>query len=422
MTTGLKYSTKQTSDILLPYFKQNPDHTKLPYSKLVELTGIKDYRTIKKFLDETDLSFTENLSNSSVTSNYKNSKKPDDIEYPTLEEYCAKYHIPFEQVTSVKFVNHNGQAAWNAVCDLSKISEIHLDNYFDKLRDSLIDDIKPIYINEIGTSELAYHLYTADKHVGAETRDNSLYDNPYNAQIFELRMDAAFEDLIETHQLSGRFDKIFVADLGDSVDGWNGKTTRNSNHELPQNMDNKETFDVYVRVMCKWFDKLISLDLANSYEFFATSNDNHGGDFSYIVNRAVEIYLNLRYPQIKTRIQLKFIETYDYGKHTFMLCHGKDDKDLKHGMPLNLDQKTEAFINQYIDIEKLNDRWLHFIKADLHQESINFGRKFRYRNVLSLYGSSAWIMTNFGLTKAGVSAELVWKNKNKVMPVITTFT
>ena len=43
----------------------------------------------------------------------------------------------------------------------------------------------------------------------------------------------------------GAFYSIYVCDLGDAVDGWNGYTTRGG-HKLPQNMSNKEVFETYV--------------------------------------------------------------------------------------------------------------------------------------------------------------------------------
>lgn len=96
-----------------------------------------------------------------------------------------------------------------------------------------------------------------------------------------------------------------------------------------------------------------------------------------------------------------------------MITHGKDSEHKKHGMPLNLDQKTEAFINTYIDEYKL--------KGYLHLASTNYARKFRYRNVWSVYGSSDWSQTNFGVNPAGVSTEIGYKTLQDEMFFTKTF-
>jgi hypothetical protein len=79
---------------------------------------------------------------------------------------------------------------------------------------------------------------------------------------------------------------------------------------------------------------------------------------------------------------------------------------MKTGLPLNLDVKTENYIKDFVIGNRLKFENLHFIKGDLHQASINEGKYFRYRNVLSVYGGSKWIQTNFGESKAGCSFDL----------------
>jgi hypothetical protein len=156
------------------------------------------------------------------------------------------------------------------------------------------------------------------------------------------------------------------------------------------------------------------MNVANNVHFVAVTEDNHAGAFGYCANRAVEIYLNVKYPAITTRIMSKFIEHVSYGEHTLLFTHGKDSEDMKHGLPRRLDQKTELYINDYIDHFKLGDKYVHLIKGDLHQESNEFGKRFRYKNVLSLYGASKWIHTNFGNSKSGACFEVIEKHTPRV--------
>lgn len=424
-----KYANRH-GDRIRDFILDNPDVVQLKPTAIAKQMGLKDHRPIKRFFKNNPKMIKAAkkgmLTNDWEDTNYGKDDLPNEIVFentpdgvldiPSFEKYCEAHGIPVEQATSAKFINHNGQAAWNVFCDLTKVSEIHLNNYFDKLKNVLTKKIKPVKIEQdlTITQDKAYIFWFADKHVGAHTNEKAMFGNRYDIDIFRERMMDSLKDYQIALDDFGIFDKLIVADLGDALDGWDASTTRkNSNHTLPQNANNRESFDAYARVMCEFMETLIRMNGANGYEFISVSNDNHSSDFGYICNRAVEIWLNVKYPEVKTRITEKFIEHFQYGSHTFMITHGKDSEHKKHGMPLNLDEKTEMFINTYIDEFKL-DGFLHLIKGDLHQASTNYSRKFRYRNVWSVYGSSDWSQTNFGVNPAGVSTEIVYKNINKV--------
>ncbi len=145
------------------------------------------------------------------------------------------------------------------------------------------------------------------------------------------------------------------------------------------------------------------------------SVQGNSGSFGYITNQALTLYLNTAYPFIKVTIMEKFLEHFDYGKHTFIFTHGKDSEDLKHGLPLFLTEKAENFLNKYIDHHNLGEnKNISIVKGDLHTESMQQVYKFRYRNVLSMYGSSKWIMNNFGPGYPGVSFDLVEKDTDLI--------
>ena len=291
----------------------------------------------------------------------------------------------------------------------------------DELKKSLKAELEPFFIPFTHVDEKkALFIYTADKHVGAKTSDRSIYKNEYNAEVFEARMQKLLQEVNLLHKLHGRFDRVYLVDLGDPLDGYNEGTTRGG-HKLPQNMDNREQFDTYVNVHKKWFDTLVDMNVTNHIHFVAVTEDNHAGAFGYCANRAIEIYLNVKYPTITTRILSKFIEHIEYGNHAIMLSHGKDSEDMKHGFPKRLDQKTELFIDQYIRYFKLEGKTCHFIKGDLHQESNEFGKQFRYKNVLSLYGASKWIHSNFGVSMAGACFEVLEKHTHRLFQHSITF-
>lgn len=282
------------------------------------------------------------------------------------------------------------------------------------LNDVIVNDITPFKIKkQVVDKENALVVYLSDMHVGAKTED-SIYQNEYNEKEFNKRLESVITEIANQYDKFGRFDKIVICNLGDSLDGYNGQTTRGG-HQLPQNMDNRGQYNVYNIGMKRFFDTLHELDLANNINYLCVGDSNHDGDFGYFANKALEVYLNLVYPDMEVRIFEKFIETFEYGDHMFILSHGKDKEDKKHGFPLNLDNKTENYLNDFIFNNDINNKYCHVVSGDLHQTSINYGKRFRYKKVSSLYGSSKWIHNNFGNTKAAIDYEIVAKRGGGIL-------
>ncbi len=289
-----------------------------------------------------------------------------------------------------------------------KDDKIDTDNIINKFKEA-VTSVQPISIPQGITNKRTLLVYTSDKHLGAKTNDNSLFENTYDEGEFARRMDELIMEIIILSKNLGKFEKIVIVDLGDAVDGLNGQTTRGG-HSLPQNMTLEQSFDLYFTTHKKLFDTLIAHNAANTYQFRALSNDNHSGAVGHLTYRGLEIYLNAAYPDIETYITDKFITHFTLGQHVFMLSHGKDREDRPKGLPLHLDEKTKNFISSYIDHYELQRPagFVHFIKGDLHQASSQLTKKFRYRNCLSMYGASAWIQNNFGGgTIAGVSMDII---------------
>lgn len=276
--------------------------------------------------------------------------------------------------------------------------------------------VTPLIIPDVVHNEKALFIYTSDKHIGAYVSDKAIYENNYNAATFNERMQELLNEILYMVDVFGAFEDIYVLDLGDSLDGQNSQTTRGG-HSLPQNMSDKEAFETYLSVHRQFFDDLFSSKSAASYHVYSVTEDNHSGDFGYFATRALEIYLNTRYPGVTTKVFEKFMQHFTYGDHTFIITHGKDSEDMKHGFPLVLNDKVENFINKYIKYHKINSPHVHLIKGDLHQEASQVTADFRYRNVLSMFGSSKWMMNNFSASsKGGTSMEVVEKNTHRIFP------
>lgn len=318
-----------------------------------------------------------------------------------------------------RFWNKEHKDYWlvSAFVALKDPTELTTDDAEEILRNVFKEKVfKPIINYPQISNEKALIIYLSDRHIAAYVSERALYENDYTGIEYEHRMKRLLHEIIYQSQVYGRFEDIIIIDLGDKMDGQNGYTTRGG-HKLPQNMSNRQAFETAVRVDKEFMDQLIQADMANNYHVYQNANSNHGGDFDYMVNRALEIYLNARYPMVQTKNMEKFIEHFTYGHHTFLLTHGKDDEDMKHGLPLHLNDKTENYFRKYLMYHKIDPDTtrISIVKGDLHMDASQEAYGFRYRNVLSLFGGSKWIGTNFGPNRPGVSFEIVERDTDRIV-------
>ena len=115
-------------------------------------------------------------------------------------------------------------------------------------------------------------------------------------------------------------------------------------------------------------------------------------------------------PEINFTLFQDFIGTYKFNGHTYCICHGKDDKFMKKGLPLNLDEKSKVMIYEWLNANNITKDNVHFIKGDLHSDNLNSCLRFDYRNVLSLFGASDYSNYNFSRNSYGVSYDLFINN------------
>lgn len=257
-------------------------------------------------------------------------------------------------------------------------------------------------------SSSALLVYMSDKHIGAKTKENSLFDNNYDAKEFERRMILLAKEIINLNE-SRKFDQIILIDLLDTIDGFDGKTTRGG-HSLSQNMTNREVYTVFMDVHLKLLHT-VQNECKCPISYITAGESNHGGDFEWVCNKSLETVVSLKYPNIEFYVGDKFIEHFEIANHCFILCHGKDAEDMKYPLPSVLDQKTELYFKRYIDAKGINSKYIHVIKGDQHQASCQYGEFFRYKNVLSMYGSSKWSMTNFMQNTKGVCMDILNEGK-----------
>lgn len=335
-----------------------------------------------------------------------------------LQEKLEYLDLPLTAVDKVKFWDNmagdqrfsiSTKKSWHEALGLQSIDEA-----LDSIKTKFKDEIKPVKIKvEEKDNRKALFIYLADLHIGAKTSNNSLFPNEYNSVIFKERLHHTLVTIKQNKEFFGVFDALYIVNLGDALDGYNAQTTRGG-HTLPQNLDNNEQLDTFFEVHKDLFDSIVSLNAAKRIEYVACTNCNHSGNFGYAANRMLDIYLSLKYPDIKRTIITRFIDHIQYGQHTFMFTHGKDDKDMKFGLPASLNEKTENYINAYIHYHRIQTPAIHLVKGDLHLSAKQPAKIFRYKNVLSLYGSSKWVQTNFMVNKCGYNYEIVDKYSTSI--------
>jgi len=258
-------------------------------------------------------------------------------------------------------------------------------------------------------------LIYADTHIGMSTDADGfgLYGGVWNEVELDKRKNEMIKQVISNYQ--GESD-IHIIDLGDFMDGWDGQTTRKG-HDLPQNMDNVKAFKVGVKFKVELASEIQSLTGAK-VKCFNVGNDNHCNEFGVIVNEAAEGLLKVN-EHIEYTINRKFIDHYKWHNHCFILCHGKDSKNLKFGFKPDLDEKASSKIENYIRINELMYLDNTFEKGDTHLQLFDFDTSevFNYMNYRALSPASEWVQTNFKRGVSGFTIMRAWKDRKELLTI-----
>jgi hypothetical protein len=327
-----------------------------------------------------------------------------------LEQECEEVGIPINSVGNYwyKGKHYSIHAKANELSYLQAIEDI-----IKALPKRSVKAVKAVRKKTC----IAINATLSDMHVGMEPNPNgrALFGYEYNREIFNDHLEKVYQAILKEHKLYGKFDVLVIDDLGDGLDGWDGLTTRGG-HALPQNMDNVEAFKTYVFGKLDLIERLHKAGIASKIYVRNVSNCNHSGNFGHTANIAIQMIIERTYPKsaIEYTILEKFMEHFTYGDHTFILTHGKDAKYMKRGLPFKLTPEAENFINDYIDHYKIDTKYIHVSKGDLHQVGYERTKKFDYRNFMSFAPPSAYGQHNYGDGYGGFSIQVVPKFQNEI--------
>lgn len=372
------------------------DSIRRSISKIINSSGVVDEDLENSTKTDTNQYKTELSNMPSAWSAEKN-------RFYTIEEYCDTYGLDKNSVKSSKLVSHNASHMVYNIAFFTDDEEavLEVDNHLDEIIQKYITPIKTGSKIELSNTDYFDRLVYTDVHIAMNVQGKDgdpLYDGKWDKEEVLSRLNTMITH-VKTFKTSNT---LIIDDLGDMMDGMGGQTTRKG-HELPQNMNDKEAFDLALQFKISLVDSLI--------EDFDTiicnniTNDNHSGIFSYFVSSAVKGILEQRFPdKVKVNSIKRFMHHYSVGNHTFVICHGKDIGEQKFGFKPKLDAIQAEKIDQYCKEHKLyNGNYLEFSKGDSHQAIYDdtTSNDFSYYNYPAFSPPSNWVGTNFKKSRSG---------------------
>lgn len=286
---------------------------------------------------------------------------------------------------------------------------------FDKVISECMEIYNKIPLNKLTIkSDIIDRLVYTDVHTGMDASRNglSLYPVEWNGEMLLENIKLMAEFTIKNKQS----DILYIDELGDYMDGWDGETTRGG-HKLPQNMTNETAFDYGLKA------KVLLVDILQSeFKHIVCNNiceDNHSGAFGYVVNSAFKSVIEHKYSNVEVHNHRKFLNFYKIQDRMIVLTHGKDARNLKFGFKPQLDPRQIEKIDQFLKNYKVyNDcNYITFSKGDSHQCLFDMcsSDDFDYFNYPALSPSSEWVQTNFKRGRRGFVLEHIKDNGARVV-------
>jgi hypothetical protein len=333
----------------------------------------------------------------------------------TIEEYCDTYGLDKSTVKSSKLVSHNQSHMVYNIAFFNEDEEavLDIDNHLEEIIQKYINPIQSsVTSKNQDNNEWFDRLVYTDVHINMNVNGkdgDALYGGKWDEQEVLNRLDLMIQH-VKTYQKSRI---LVISDLGDYLDGLGGQTTRKG-HELPQNTNDKEAFELALKFKIKLVDNLV--DDYDEIICNDITNDNHSGLFSYFVSSAISKILTERYNgKVKVNTLKRFINHFTIGRHTFVEMHGKDIGEMKFGFKPKLDavqaDKLDHYCKQY---NLYNGNFIEVSKGDSHQAIYDDATSsdFSYYNYPAFSPPSNWVQTNFGNSRSGFNFFNIKKDDN----------
>ncbi|MDV3537881.1 hypothetical protein CMU94_01935 [Elizabethkingia anophelis] len=335
------------------------------------------------------------------------------IQYRTIKQKSQDLGIPIKDVKHGWLKNKETSMFFkNPLYDdgVFNINEFDFEKAFKNIKPISVDKVK---LKSNLDAEFD-QLVISDIHIGMDASDNgrSLYNHTWTKDDIFKTLDQIVAFTIQNQKSN----VLYIKDLGDMLDGFNGQTTRGG-HNLPQNMTNEEAFDVGFEFKVKLIESL--LPYYDKIHFHNINNDNHSGSFAYCLNKAFEVLMYKAYSGKVTVVnQLKFIDYSIVGNYCFITTHGKDSQHMKHGFKPKIDPNQINKIIGYLTANNLLNKGYDIIveKGDSHQYLFDSASSdlFKYYNYPALSPSSNWVQTNFQKGQRGFIFFNYYENRKAI--------
>ena len=266
-----------------------------------------------------------------------------------------------------------------------------------------VKDYKELPVN-INNKEAKYPdliIWLSDLHIGAYNAEYSSFVTLPNYDKEEIK--ARLTKIVQTF-VGQSYGAVYVVNLGDSIDSYNKETTRGG-HQLPGVMDDKEISETYIECMVEFFKSLKTNVKSDEFNYLCIGESNHDGNWGWLNNKLLAAYLANE--GIKSFISNFPIDYFTIGKHSWIFMHGKDNNNQSRQFPLTLNPQTELYFANYIAEQNISNKYIYVVKGDLHNYAYTTGKQFDYISVGSMYGSSNYIVANFGHTKWSINYSVV---------------
>lgn len=337
-----------------------------------------------------------------------------------INEYCAVYNLPRQDISSYKLISHTGTPYYNIVFreNVGDIDNID----FNAVITRVVNGMSIVPNKFRGTKRSKADKFTrlvySDAHIGMDTNSEgtAMYSVKWGKSAIKKSMYRMCESVME-HKVG---DVLYIDELGDMLDGYNGLTTRGG-HKLPQSMSNEDAFELALFFKMEMLSQL-SMEF-NKIVCHNICNDNHAGSFGAVLNHAFKVAAEIKFPNVEVINVMEFIGHYFVGKHAFIISHGKDKKSLKFGFRPQLDTKQIEKIDHYLKYNGIYNKaeFIEFGKGDSHQLILDYStsQDFDYFNYPALSPSSEWVQTNYKRGSRGFVVQKVSSIENEkiVIPI-----
>ena len=309
-------------------------------------------------------------------------------------EQLSQYRMSLKEKAAFKYCDAKQERDFNTQIK-RMASEINRLNDYKSLVESLLNPINYDKVTIKPSSEVQETtgiICLADLHIGAFNVPEGYIDLPeYSEKEINRRLDKIIYSL-----RSKNWKRVIIVNLGDNVDSYR-KMTTSMTHQLPCIYTDKEIAQMYLRIMVRFMQGV--KQIFNNIDYISIGSGNHSGSWGWLLD--ITLSQHLKELNINSYVSNHEIDSFDVNNTSFIYLHGKSDatKGQFKGFPLNLNDKTQCWFNDFFaDTDlKLNKRKV-VLKGDLHQYSINSVSSFDYINCPSLYASSTYIVSNFGVT------------------------